>query len=32
MSKAGWLPSPRTAMLLVSTAFVAAYLISAMIQ
>jgi hypothetical protein len=32
MSKAGWLPSPRTAMLLVSTAFVAAYLISAMIR
>jgi hypothetical protein len=31
-SKANWLPSPRTAMILISTAFVAAYVVSAMIR
>ena len=31
-SKANWLPSPRTATILVSTAFVAAYVVSTMIR
>jgi hypothetical protein len=31
-SKANWLPSRRTAMILVSTAFVAAYVVSALIR
>ena len=31
-SKANWLPSPRTALILVSTAFVVAYTVSIMIR
>jgi hypothetical protein len=31
-SKASWLPSPKTAMILVSTAFVAAYVVSIMMR